>query len=59
VRFARIVRARKDDFPASFPQALGRILHALDIAQDAIECELAACREPLFAPTQSRVLLGA
>src|SRR5262245_28151890 len=54
-----IVRARKADFPATFPQALARILEALGIAQDAIERELAACQEPLFAPTRSRVLLGA
>jgi len=53
-----IVRGRKDDFPGSFPGALGRVLDALGIETKRVENEVNACSAEVFSTTQSRVVLG-
>jgi len=54
-----IVPARKDSFPSAFPEALGLVLEHLAIDRADRERELSHCREVLYAPTRSRVVLGA
>jgi len=53
-----IVRGRKDDFPGSFPGALGRVLDAIGIETKRVENEVNACSAEVFSTTQSRVVLG-
>jgi hypothetical protein len=54
-----IVHARKDGFPSAFPEALDLMLEQIAIDRADRERELSHCREVLYAPTRSRVLLGA
>jgi hypothetical protein len=53
-----ILPARKSEFPDRFPRYLEAVLRHLDISGRHIECELRETREPVFAKTRSRPLLG-
>lgn len=54
-----ILPARKAEFPASLPQTLAQVLRELEIHTAQIEAEVHAASPTVFAPTASRVLLGA
>ena len=53
-----LLPARQKEFPSRFPEHLVAVLQHLGIPRVAIESEAEAAREVIFAPTQSRQVIG-